>query len=91
MCDMLHWLPIAQRIFYRIAVLVWQCLLGSHLLTSASSVDRYLVYLDGEPFVPLLIASYWCLMLKLQLGSVVHFPLLVHHLEWTSLGNPPPA
>jgi len=29
MCDMLHWLPIAQRISYRIAVLVWWCLLGS--------------------------------------------------------------
>ena len=28
------------------------------LVTSASSVDRYLVYLDGEPFVPLLMASY---------------------------------
>src|SRR6218665_146948 len=29
MCDTLHWLPIAQRIPYRIAVLVWRCLLGS--------------------------------------------------------------
>ena len=28
------------------------------LVTSASSVDQYLVYLDGEPFVPLLLASY---------------------------------
>ena len=41
-----------------------------------SSVDRYLVYLDAEPFVPLLPASYWCLVLKLQLGSVAHSPLL---------------
>src|SRR6218665_2734301 len=47
------------------------------LLTSASSVERYLVYLDGEPFVPPLLASYWCLVLKLQLGSVAHSPLLV--------------
>src|SRR6218665_3023164 len=39
------------------------------LVTSASSVDWYLVYLDGEPFVPLLLASYWCLVLKLQLGA----------------------
>src|SRR6218665_1028476 len=38
------------------------------------SVDRYLVYLDAEPFVPLLPASYWCLVLKLQLGSVAHSP-----------------
>src|SRR6218665_2281452 len=53
------------------------------LVTSASSVDRYLVYLDGEPFVPLLLASYWCLVLKLQLGSVTHSPLLALHLEWT--------
>src|SRR6218665_1503194 len=29
MHDMLHWLPIAQRISYRIAILVWRCLLGS--------------------------------------------------------------
>ena len=29
MRDKLHWLPIAQRISYRIAVLVWRCLLGS--------------------------------------------------------------
>ena len=42
-----------------------------------SSVDRYLVYLDAEPFVPLLLASYWCLVLKLQLVSVAHSPLLV--------------
>ena len=31
MRDMLHWLPIAQRISYRIAVLVWRCLLDSAL------------------------------------------------------------
>src|SRR6218665_147430 len=53
------------------------------LVTSESSVDRYLVYLDGEPFVPLLLASYWCLVLKLQLRSVTHSPLLALHLEWT--------
>src|SRR6218665_2633127 len=29
MRDTLHWLPIAQRIYYRIVVLVWRCLLGS--------------------------------------------------------------
>src|SRR6218665_3545231 len=29
MRDMLHWLPIAHRISYRIAVLVWRCLLDS--------------------------------------------------------------
>src|SRR6218665_631165 len=47
------------------------------LVTSASSVDRYLVCLDGEPFVPLLLASYWCLVLKRQLSNVAHSPLLV--------------
>ena len=47
------------------------------LLTSASSVHRYLVYLDGEPFGPLLLSSYWYRVLQLQLGSVVHSPLLV--------------
>src|SRR6218665_2302953 len=65
MRDTLHWLPIAQRICYRIAV------------TFVSSVDWYLVYLDAEPFVPLLPTSYWCLVLKRQLGSVAHSPLLV--------------
>ena len=29
MRDTLHWLPLAQRISYRITVLVWRCLLGS--------------------------------------------------------------
>src|SRR6218665_3802409 len=76
MRDALHWLPIGQRICYRIAVLVWRCLLGSAPVTFVSSVDRFLVYLDAEPFVPLLPASYWCLVLKLQLGSVAHSPLL---------------
>ena len=47
------------------------------LVTSASSVDRYLVYLDGEQFVLLLLASYWCLVLKRQLGNVALSPLLV--------------
>src|SRR6218665_2541719 len=28
MHDTLHWLPIRQRIFYRVAVLVWHCLIG---------------------------------------------------------------
>jgi len=26
MCDVLHWLPVSQRILYRIAALVWRCL-----------------------------------------------------------------
>jgi len=39
--------------------------------------ERCIVYLDAEPFVPLLLASYWCLVLKLQLGSAAHSPLLV--------------
>src|SRR6218665_1587692 len=29
MRDTLHWLPIRQRIFYRVAVLVWHCLILS--------------------------------------------------------------
>src|SRR6218665_3917224 len=73
----LHWLPIAQRISYRIAYWYGSAFLVVLLGTSASSVDRYLVYLDGEPFVLLLLARYWCLVLKLQLGSVSYSPLLV--------------
>ena len=43
MRDMLHWLPIAQRISYRLAVLVWRCLLGSasaYLCKLYSSVSQ---------------------------------------------------
>src|SRR5688572_4109591 len=28
MRDVLHWLPVSQRISYRVASLVWRCLLG---------------------------------------------------------------
>src|SRR6218665_3958255 len=28
MRDTVHWLPIRQRIFYRVAVLVWHCFIG---------------------------------------------------------------
>src|SRR5688572_2366256 len=28
MRDILHWLPLRQRIAYRVAALVWRCLLG---------------------------------------------------------------
>src|SRR6218665_1799791 len=74
MRDTLHWLPIAQRICYRIAVLVWRCLLGS--------APGYLCELcrpvSGLPERRALrsSASYWCLVLKLQLGSVARSPLL---------------
>src|SRR6218665_3307086 len=78
MRDTLHWLPFAQRICYRIGYRFWYG--GAFLVvppvTFVSSVNRYLVYLDAKPFVPLLPASYWCLVLKLQLGSVAHSPLL---------------
>ena len=85
MRDTLHWLPVAQRISYRIAVLVWRCLPGSAPVTFASSVDRYQFYLDAEPFVPLLLASYWCLVLKLQLGSVAHSLSIVGPSTWNGL------
>src|SRR6218665_2370776 len=29
MRDALHWLPVQQRIFYRISSIVWQCVLGN--------------------------------------------------------------
>ena len=41
-------------ISYTIAVLLWRC----PWLPLASAVNRYLVYLDDEPFFPLLLASY---------------------------------
>jgi len=39
----------------------------------------------GEPFVHRFLVNYWDLVLLLQLGSVAHSPLLVLHLELTSL------
>src|SRR6218665_363417 len=39
MRDTLHWLPIRQRIFYRVAVLVWHCLLGIAPGTVSSCID----------------------------------------------------
>src|SRR6218665_815970 len=38
MCDILHWLPARQRIEYRMAALVWRCLLG---LAPAYLVEFY--------------------------------------------------
>ena len=66
------------------AVLFGGAFLLVPLLTSASSVHRYLVYLDDGPFVPMLQASYWYLVLKLQLISVVHSTLLVPPLGMDS-------
>src|SRR6218665_890172 len=46
------------------------------LLTFVSSLDRYLVYFDDESFVPMLLVTYWCHVILLQLGSVAHSLLL---------------
>src|SRR6218665_3839695 len=86
MRDTLHRLPIAQRISYRIAGLVWRCLLGSapgYLCELCRPVS--VVYLDAEPFVPLLLPSYWCIVLKLQLGSVAHSLSIVGPSTWNGL------
>src|SRR6218665_2923795 len=81
MRDTLHWLPISQRISYRIAVLVWQCFLGS--------APGYLCELcrpvSGLPgrralrssVTGQLLGASCRVVLKLQLGSVAHSPLLV--------------
>jgi len=76
MCDTIHWLPIAQRISYRIAVLVWRCLLGS---ASGYLYDlcRPVSGLPGRRALRASVTGYWCLVLKLQLGIVAHSPLLV--------------
>src|SRR6218665_1834580 len=80
MRDMLHWLPIAQRISYRIAVFVWRCLLGN--------APGYLCELCRQVFglpgwralrssvTRQLLVPRHCLVLKLQLGSIAHSPLL---------------
>src|SRR6218665_2043686 len=67
MRDKLHWLPIARRISYRIAVLVWWCLLGS-APGYLCELCRLVFGLHGRR--PLrssvtVLASYWCLVLKL--------------------------
>src|SRR6218665_2364668 len=77
MRDTLHWLPIDQRISYRIAVLVWRCILGS--------APGYLCELcrpvSGLPGRRALRSSVtgqlFVLVLKLQLGSVARSPLFV--------------
>src|SRR6218665_2692524 len=38
MRDTLHWLPIRQRIFYRVAVLVWHCLYLQELCRPVSTL-----------------------------------------------------
>src|SRR6218665_2388877 len=50
MRDVLHWLPVQQRIHYRISSIVWHCVLGNmpsyllelFILSSACSGRRYL-------------------------------------------------
>src|SRR6218665_204137 len=50
MRDVLHWLPVQQRIHYRISSIVWHCVLGNapsyilelFILTSPCSGRRYL-------------------------------------------------
>src|SRR6218665_3403926 len=50
MRDVLHWLPVQQRILYRISFIVWHCVLGNapsnllelFILTSACSGRRSL-------------------------------------------------
>ena len=74
--DAWHPALLAQHISYKIAVLVWQCLLGS--------APAYLCELcrpvSGLPERRALrsSASYWCLVLKLKLDRVVHSPSLDH-------------
>src|SRR6218665_2494374 len=66
MRDTLHWLPIRQRIFYRVAVLVWHCFIGiapvylQELCRPVSTlVGRQALRSSsgGKRFVPLLVAS----------------------------------
>src|SRR6218665_1983278 len=78
LCVILHWLPIAQRISYRIAVLVWRFLLGSapgYLCELCRSVS-------GLPGRRALRFSVTCQLLvpgakTVTTGSVAHSPLLV--------------
>src|SRR6218665_2281814 len=61
MHDVLHWLPAEQRISYRIASLVWHCLLGLAP-----------VYLH-ELFCPLLSSMSLRLLISSQQGLLVPF------------------
>ena len=70
MRDTLHWLPAAQCISYRIAVLVWQsggAFLVAPLQTLQSGVS-------GHRSSSL--AGSWYLVLLLQLDNVAYFPFL---------------
>ena len=71
-CMTLLWLPVAQHISYRIAVLLWRCLLGSTPAYLCPSI----ALLSGIWYIVLLLlAKFWFLMLFLQLSSIAHSPL----------------
>src|SRR6218665_3106354 len=81
MRDTLHWLPIDQCISYRIAVLVWRCLLGSapgYLCELCRPVSGLPGRRALRSSVTGHLASYWCFVLKLQLSIAAHSPLLIH-------------
>ena len=55
---MLHWLPIQQRIYYRVAALVWHCLLGTApVYTCRNYVALFQPWLAVERCVPPLVVS----------------------------------
>ena len=57
---------------------------SDHTCTHTHSHTHIHMCVQSNPF-------YWCLVLKLQLGSVSHSPLLVPPPGMDSLGNPSPA
>ena len=59
MRDTLHWLSIWQRIFYRVAVLVWHRLIGFVPVYFAGTLSPCVdpAWLGVKLFVPLLVAN----------------------------------
>src|SRR6218665_2542531 len=88
MHDTLYWLPTAQRISYRIAVLVWRCLLGSapgylcelcRLVSGLPGRRALRSSVTGQLLVP---------RAKTAARRILHCWFL--QLECTPLGNPSP-
>src|SRR6218665_2109979 len=81
MRDVLHWLPISERIQYRITAMVSRCVLGcapSPPLTSASSAAQCRFWLHVGCCVLLRGVSFWSLVPGWLLCSEGPFRLWVH-------------
>src|SRR6218665_2457444 len=84
MRDVLHWLPISERIQYRITAMVSHCVLGYTPLTSATSAAQCRFWPHVGCCVLLRGVSFWSLVPVWLLCSEGPFWLWVHQHGMTS-------